>query len=195
MWPRVSELEQRINDVMDRVRAAGEDHEKRTAALEDYLRLAYAHDDDEDFDVGAWSETLAESYIALGREQDAVRTIRDATRRGYSEGAQMLCDLAEKLMRSGHEPLARPLWEEARADFPDDIWVYVQAGIEYGDIGDHAGALSWLTPGMELALRTRDPESALEQLIPLRAACLSTLGREPDDLQTRAGLTRAEEGT
>ena len=66
MWPRVSELEQRINDVMDQVRAAGEDHEKRAAALEDYLGLAYAHDDDEDFDVDAWSEILAESYLALG---------------------------------------------------------------------------------------------------------------------------------
>ena len=53
MWPRVSELEQRINDVMDRVHAAGEDHEQRAAALEDYLQLAYDHEDDEDFDVGA----------------------------------------------------------------------------------------------------------------------------------------------
>ncbi len=195
MWTRVSELEQQINDVMDRVRAAGEDQEKRTAALENYLRLAYAHDDDEDFDADAWSEILADSHLALDREQEAVRTIRDATRRGYSEGAEMLCALAEKLMRSGHEPLARPLWDEARADFPDDVWVYVQAGIEYGDIEDHASALTWLTPEMELALRTGDPESALEQMIPLRAACLSTLGPEPDDLQTRAGLTRAEEGT
>ena len=39
---------------------------------------------------------------------------------------------------------------------------------------------------MELALRTSDPESALEQLIPLRAGCLATLGHEPDDLQNRA---------
>ena len=126
MWPRVSELERRINEVMHRVGAAGEDHEKRAAALEDYLRLAYDHEHDEDFDVGPWSETLAESYLALGRALDAVRTIREATRRGYSEGAEILCELAEKLMRSGHEPLARPLWEEARADFPDDIWVYIR---------------------------------------------------------------------
>jgi hypothetical protein len=70
----VSQLEQRINDVMDRVHAAGEDHEARAAALEDYLRLAYDHEDDEDFDVGAWSETLAESYLALGRVQDAIGT-------------------------------------------------------------------------------------------------------------------------
>jgi tetratricopeptide (TPR) repeat protein len=114
--------------------------------------------------------------LALGRVDDAVRIISQATRGGYSEGAEMLCDLAEKLMRGGHEAQARPLWDQARVEFPDDVWVYVQAGIEYGDLGEHATALTWLTPGMELALRTGDVESALEQLIPLRAGCLSALG-------------------
>ena len=58
----------------------------------------------------------------------------------------MLCELAEKLMRSGHEQ-ARPLWQQARADYSDDVWVYVEAGIEDGDLGDHAEALEWLTTG------------------------------------------------
>lgn len=64
----------------------------------------------------------------------------------------------------------------------------MQAGIEYFDIGDHSEGLEWLTTGMELTLRTGDPESALEQLRPLRASCLSALGRRPseDELQTRA---------
>ena len=69
-----------------------------------YLALARAHEDETWFDVAAWSEDLAGSYLALGRVDDAVRTIGDATRRGYAEGAEMLCDLAEKPMRSGHEP-------------------------------------------------------------------------------------------
>jgi hypothetical protein len=60
------------------------------------------------------------------------------------------------------------VWQQARAGYPDDDWVYVQAGIGYGDIGDHAEALEWLTTGLELALRTGDPESAVEQLRPLR---------------------------
>ncbi len=87
------------------------------------------------------------------------------------------------------------MWDEARAGFPDDVWIYLQAGIGYGDIGDYATALTWLTPGIDLALRTGDAESALEQLVPLRARCLSALGREPDDVQLRAALTRAEQGT
>ena len=171
---------------MDRVHDAGADHSKKVAALEEYLSLARAHEDETWFDVGAWSETLADSYLALGRVDDAVRTIGDATRRGYAEGAEMLCELAEKLMRSGHEPQARLLWRQARAGYPDDIWIYVQAGIEYSDLGDHPEALEWLTTGLDLALRTGDPESALEQLRPLRASCLSALGRQPDEIQQQA---------
>ena len=89
-------------------------------------------------------------------------------------------------MRSGYEPQARLLWQQARAGYPGDVWIYVQAGIGYGDIGDHARALEWLTTGLELALRTGDPESAVEQLRPLRASCLSALGRPSDEIQERA---------
>lgn len=171
---------------MDRVHRADDNQVERIAALEEYLTLARAHEGERWFDAGAWSEDLADSYLALGRVDDAVRTISDATRSGHAEDAEMLCELAEKLMRSGHEPQARLLWQQARAGYPDDVWIYVQAGIGYGDIGDHAGALEWLTAGLELALRTGDPESALDQLRPLRASCLSALGRPCDEIQQRA---------
>ena len=71
----------------------------------------------------------ADSYLALGRVDNAVRTISNTTRSGYAEGTEMPCELAEKLTRSGHEPQARPLWQQARADYPDDVWIYVQAGM------------------------------------------------------------------
>jgi tetratricopeptide (TPR) repeat protein len=179
-------LEERIEEIMDRVQQAGDDHAERAAALEEYLTLARAHDGETWFDAGAWSEDLADSYLALGRVDDAIRTIGDATRRGYAEGAEMLCELAEKLMRSGHEPQARPLWQQARAGYPDDVWIYVQAGIEYVDLGDHAEALEWLTTGLELARRTGDPEDALEQLRPLYASSLAALGQSADEIQQRA---------
>ena len=185
-------LEERIEEIMDRVQQAGDNQVERVAALEEYLTLARAHEGETWFDAGAWSEDLADSYLALGRVDDAVRTISDATRSGYAEGAEMPCELAEKLMRSGHEPQARLLWQQARAGYPDDVWVYVQAGIGYGDIGDHAAALEWLTTGLELALRTGDPEPALEQLRPLRASCLSALGRPSGEIQERAA--RGEQG-
>jgi tetratricopeptide (TPR) repeat protein len=151
MGSRESALELRVEKLMERVAQARGDHMRLVPVLEEYLRLAEAHEDDPEdffFDIGAWSETLADSYLAVGRVDDAVRLIGDATRRGHSEGAEMLYELAEKLMRSGHEPQARSLWEQARTDFAGDVWVFVQAGIEYGDLGDHATALDWLTPGM-----------------------------------------------
>jgi tetratricopeptide (TPR) repeat protein len=189
MWPRKSALEQRVDAIMERVSQAGDDHVRLVAVLEEYLRLAHAEGDGEEgffFDVGAWSESLADSYLALGRVDDAVRVVAEATRGGHCEGAEMLCEFGEKLMRSGHEPQAKDLWSQALAGFPDDVWIYVQAGIEYGDLGDHVTALGWLTPGAELALGTGDPESALEQLVPLRAASLAATGHRPDDLQARA---------
>lgn len=39
---------------------------------------------------------------------------------------------------------------------------------------------------MELASRTDDPQSAMEQLNPLRASRLAELRYEPDELQARA---------
>jgi len=192
VWSGKSALELRVEKLMERVDQAGDDHVRLVPVLEEYLRLAEAHEDDPEgffFDTGAWCETLSDSYLAVGRVDDAVRLIGDATRRGHSEGAEMLCELAEKLMHSGHEPYARRLWQQARTDFGDDVWVYVQAGIQYADLGDHDTALGWLTPGMELALRTGDPEQALEQLVPLRSASLVATGATPDDLQTRAEQT------
>jgi tetratricopeptide (TPR) repeat protein len=188
MWPRKSALELRVEAIMERVHRAGDDHMQLVPVLEEYLQLAETEGTEGFvFDVGAWSETLADSYLALGQVDDAVRVITDATRGGHSEGAEMLCELAEKLTRSGHEPQARDLWRQACTDFPDDVWIYVQAGIEYGDLDDHGMALaSWLTPGTELALRTGDPESALEQLVPRRAASLGAAGRTYDDLQDLA---------
>jgi tetratricopeptide (TPR) repeat protein len=190
-WPRptAAALEERIDEIMDRAARAGDNHVERAAALEEYLMLARAHDGETWFDAGAWSEELADSYLALGRVDDAVATIASATRRGYADGAEMLCELAEKLMRSGHRPQARSLWQQARSGYPGDVWIYVQAGLGYGDMGDHAEALDWLTTGLELALRTGDPESALEQLRRLRASCLSALGRQPDDIQEPAAQT------
>jgi hypothetical protein len=168
-------LEERIEEIMDRVQQAGDNQVARVAALEEYLTLARPRRRD----VVRYRGLERGSCRQLSRAaavDDAVRAGSDATRSGYAGGAEMPCELAEKLMRSGYEPQARLLWQQARAGYPDDVWIYVQAGIgiyvqagiEYGDIGNHARALEWLTTGLELALRTGDPKPAVEQLRPLR---------------------------
>jgi hypothetical protein len=70
-WPTASSLEERIDEIMDRVQQAGDDHAQRAAALEEYLALARAHEDETWLDAAAWSEDLADSYLALGRADDA----------------------------------------------------------------------------------------------------------------------------
>ena len=184
-------LEERIEEIMDRVQQAGDNQVERVAALEEYLTLARPRRRD----VVRYRGLERGSCRQLSRAaavDDAVRAGSEATRSGYAGGAEMPCELAEKLMRSEYEPQARLLWQQARAGYPDDVWIYVQAGIEYGDIGNHAAALEWLTTGLELALRTGDPESAVEQLRPLRASCLSALGRPSGEIQQRAA--RGERG-
>ena len=119
--PAAVALDERIEEIMDRVQQAGDNQVERVAALEEYLTLARAHEGETWFDAGAWSEDLAGSYLALGRVDDAVRTISDATRRGHAEGAEMPCELAEKLMGSGYETQARLVWQQARAGYPDDV--------------------------------------------------------------------------
>ena len=120
-------LDERIEEIMDRVQKAGHNQVERVAALEEDLTLARAHEGETWPDAGARTEDLADSYLALGRIDDAVRAVSDATRSGHAGGAEMPCELAEKLMRSGYEPQARLLWQQARAGYPDDVRIYVQA--------------------------------------------------------------------
>jgi hypothetical protein len=72
-------LEERIEETMDRMQQDGHNHVERIAALEEYLTLVHTYEGETWFDAGAWSEDLADSYLALGRVDDAVRTISDAT--------------------------------------------------------------------------------------------------------------------
>ena len=58
---------------MDRAQKAGDNHVERVAALEEYLTLACAHEGETWFDAGAWSEDLADSYLALGRPSGAIQ--------------------------------------------------------------------------------------------------------------------------
>jgi hypothetical protein len=83
MWSRKSALELRVEEIIERVDQAGDDHRQLVAVLEEYLRLAESESEGWEnfpFDVESWSETLADSYLALGQVDDAVRVITDATR-------------------------------------------------------------------------------------------------------------------
>jgi tetratricopeptide (TPR) repeat protein len=135
-------------------------------------------------DVLELHDELAEAYDRLGRVEDALRQADVLVEQGYECEPDPRCRRAEILTRHGRLQEAAAIWDEVARDTPDDVWLYNNAGLEYGAIGDHEIALGWLTKGLELAVRTGDPERLMGQLRKLRAESLAALGREPDRLQT-----------
>jgi tetratricopeptide (TPR) repeat protein len=137
---------------------------------------------------------LATEYQALGRWNDALAAADAAVEAGLDMQPDPRCLRADILMRAGRTAEAEPIWAAVRADTPDDVWLYNNAGLEYADIGDHRTALEWLTDGLRLALRTSDPERLVDQLADLRQASLHSLGQPADALQEQATtFLRAQE--
>jgi tetratricopeptide (TPR) repeat protein len=129
---------------------------------------------------------LADEYEAAGRTEDAMNAVREAIAVGWPGHPDGRCRLAEILMRAGRSGEASAIWAQVRADAPDDVWVYNNAGIEYCIAGDHEESLSWLTEGLVIALDRGDPERLVDQLHHWRGRCLVGLGRGSDELQARA---------
>jgi hypothetical protein len=65
--PAAAALEERTEEIMDRVHQAGDNQVERVAALEEYLILARAHEGATWFDAGTWSEDLASRHRARFR--------------------------------------------------------------------------------------------------------------------------------
>ena len=143
-------------------------------------------------DVLELHSELAETYDRLGRVEDALRHADVLADQGYACAPDPRCRRAEILTRHGRLEEAAAIWDAVAQDTPEDVWVYNNAGLEYGAIGEHEAALSWLTRALELAVRTGDPERLLGQLRDLRAASLAALGRDEDDLQTAEPVTLSD---
>ena len=129
---------------------------------------------------------LAETYGRLDRTDDALATMQAAIDAGYAGAPDPRCRLAEILLRAGRAEEAHPIFVEVKAETPDDVWLYNNAGLEYGAAGDHERAVAWLTEGLELALATGDPERLVAQMSDLRRESLAALGRDLDELEARA---------
>ena len=129
---------------------------------------------------------LSEAYEQLGRTEDALEAMRSAITAGYAGAPDPRCRLAEILLRAGRAEEAHPIFARVKAETPGDVWLYNNAGLEYGAAGDDERALEWLTEGLELALSTGDPERLVAQMSDLRRESLKALGRQLDDLEARA---------
>jgi tetratricopeptide (TPR) repeat protein len=162
-------------------------------ALERAIAACYADAGAAEYlDVLELHSELAETYDRLGRIEEALRHADVLAEQGYACAPDPRCRRAEILTRHGRLEEAAAIWDAVARDTPEDVWVYNNAGLEYGAIGEHETALSWLTRALELAIRTGDPERLLGQLRDLRAASLAALDRAEDALQTAEPVTPSD---
>ena len=184
-----AELEADLDDALtgdhDAVRAVTV-LERAVAACRTDPRIA------EEFDLPGLLDELAEGYAELGRTDDALEAMRAAIAAGYQGTPDPRCRLAEIQLRAGRADPAHALYAQVHAEFPDDVWLYNNAGLEYGAAGDHVRALAWLSPGLELALDSGDPERLVGQLADLRHESRTALGQPRDDLDARADAFLAQ---
>jgi len=129
---------------------------------------------------------LAKAFDLRGEHDDAIAAMGRAIEHGWSGRPDPRSDIAEFHLRAGRVDEAAHLWAELKALDPDDVWLYNAAGLSYSEVGDHELAVQWLGEGIELAIRTHDPEGIVPQLSEVRRRSLAALGRAPDDLEQQA---------
>src|SRR3954454_24660025 len=126
---------------------------------------------------------LAQSYDRRGRHDDAIAAQERAIALGWGGRPDPRSDIAEFHLRAGRADQAAAIWAELKAKDPDDVWLYNAAGLSYNEVRDHALAVAWLGEGLELAIRTEDPEAIAAQLSDVRRRSLQALGRGLDELE------------
>lgn len=152
----------RIADDLEAARLARpRDAPAYAAALERAINSC--HDDPAStstiFDLAELYDELWPEYETLGRTEDALAAADAAVAAGLRCEPDPRCLRAEILTRAGRVAEAEPIWTAVHADTPDDVWLYNNAGLEYGAAGHHETALSWLTDGLTLALDSGDPKA------------------------------------
>jgi tetratricopeptide (TPR) repeat protein len=130
---------------------------------------------------------LSHEYDRQGRHDDAIALLERAIELGWDGKPHPRSDIAEFHLRGGRHEEAAAIWAELKASDPDDVWLYNAAGLSYNEIGEHELAVEWLGAGIELAMRTDDPEGIINQLSGVRRQSLDALGRDLDELEERVG--------
>lgn len=129
---------------------------------------------------------LAMAFDRRGRPDDAIASMECAIERGWGGSPDPRSDIAEFHLRAGRSVEAERIWAELKVEDPDDVWLYNAAGLSYSEVGDHERAVVWLGEGIEVAIRTEDPEGIVPQLSAVRRTSLVAQGRDIDELEQQA---------
>jgi hypothetical protein len=114
-----------------------------------------------------------------GRHEEAIAAKREAIAAGYRSTPDPEADIAEILVEAGRREEADALYAELRRRDQDDVWLYNSAGFIYAGVDDRE-ALRWCLDGIEVAIRTGDPDEVVDQLLDM-ARSLWTALDEPLD--------------
>ena len=129
---------------------------------------------------------MALAFDRRGQHDDAIAAMERAIDHGLSGRPDPRSDIAEFHLRAGRRDEAARIWAELKAEDPEDVWLYNGAGLSYSEVGDYELAIAWLGEGIELAIRTEDPDGIVPELSAVRRRNLGALGRDLDDLERRA---------
>jgi tetratricopeptide (TPR) repeat protein len=126
-----------------------------------------------------WDD-IHELHKRAGDYDAAIAAKRQAVRAGYRSVPDPEADIAECLLLAGCRLEADALFAELRTRDPDDVWLYNSAGFAFSDAGDPAESARWFRDGIDVAMRTGDPDQAVVQLLEGLQAAWRELGREPE---------------
>jgi hypothetical protein len=135
---------------------------------------------------------LAREYDRKGRHDDAIALHEHAIELGWSTIPDARSDIAEFHLRAGRSTEAAAICAELKTIDPDDVWLYNAAGLSHNEVGENELAVAWLGEGIELAMRTDDPEGIINQLSDIRRHSVRSLGRGLDELEQRVDPFMAE---
>jgi len=175
----IEESDRQIQAINDRVQQAEKvkDWTAAIAALHELLDHPCAHHQLVVYEV--W-DTIYELHKRARDYDAAIAAKQEAIRSGYRSQPHPEADIAECHLLAGRRADADALFADLRKLTPDDVWLYNSAGFAYADVSDHVESARWFREGIEVALRTGDPDQVVVQLLDGLEAALEALGQGPD---------------
>jgi tetratricopeptide (TPR) repeat protein len=167
-----------ISAVRDRVRVSEKekDWDAALAGLHELLEHPCAHHQVLAYEV--WDD-IHEIEKQAGHYDAAIAAKQEAVRPGRSE-PDPAADIAECHLRAGRREEADAIFAGLRVRMPDDVWLYNAAGFSYAFAEDPAEAARWFREGIEVAIRTGDPDQVVVQLMDGLEDAWKASGEEPE---------------
>jgi tetratricopeptide (TPR) repeat protein len=168
-----------VQTITDRVRESEKkkDWAAALAGLHELLEHPCAHHQIVVYEV--WDD-IHEIHKQAGDFEAAIAAKEEAVRVGYRSVPDPDADIAECHLRAGRRAEADALFANLRARTADDVWLYNAAGYSYAWTSDPAEAARWFREGIDVALRTGDPDQVVIQLLEGLEDAWAALGQAPE---------------